>query len=717
MTQPFTAAAHYDVLGLLVQVAVLLLTARVFGELAQRWGQPAVVGELLAGIVLGPTLLSGMFPAVGALILPQTRVQGSLLEVVSLLGAMFLMLITGLETDLTLIRRHARTAIGVSVGGILTTFSSGLLLGLSLPDDLLIDPDKRLVFALFVATAMSISAIPVIAKVLMDLNLLRRDVGQTIIAAGMSDDTMGWIMLSIVAGLASGASVEASTLLRAVGNVAIFMGLSFTVGHWVVQRSIPWVQNHVISRDKVLSVLVLGMFVWGAFSLALGLEAVLGALVVGILFGRVSSLNVEVIRRLESIALGIFTPIFFAVAGLKVDLRPLLDLRTFMMALLVIAVACVGKIAGTYLGARLIGGRDHWTALSYGAGLNARGAMEIIVATIGLSLGILTQTMFSIIVLMAMVTSLMAPTALRWVLARVATNPEEQRRLEQEALRATNLVSNLRRVLLPVRVRPSEGGSGQSVAARILERLSAHTPLSITLLTVTQPETALQSDRFLAALGGLFPHQQLTYKVIHGDDLGDIILNEAQNDYDLLVLGAPQSEDQRGTIFTPMVDRVVRLAPCPTLLIHGQQLPADWMPRRILVPTNGSVEARHAAEVAFALCTTGEEVVDLLTVIEELTDAHHLDASGAVLARQLHAGQLIVKELAELGAAFGVSTSGAVLVGTSPESLILQHAATAECDLIILGTSVRPASDHLYLGPRVERMLRNATCPVIVVNT
>src|SRR5690606_31548945 len=128
-------------------------------------------------------VLSSLLPFLGEWIVPQTEVQGYLLEVVSLIGAMFLLLITGLETDLALIRRHARTAIGVSFGGITVTFLTGFLLGQNLPDFLLADSDQRLIFALFVATAMSISAIPVIAKVLMDLNLMRRDVGQTIIAA------------------------------------------------------------------------------------------------------------------------------------------------------------------------------------------------------------------------------------------------------------------------------------------------------------------------------------------------------------------------------------------------------------------------------------------------------------------------------------------------------------------------------------------------------
>jgi K+:H+ antiporter len=161
---PFTAAPHHDVLVLIIRIAVLLFTARALGEAAQRLGQPSVVGGILAGIVLGPSLLSGFVPAINGWLVPQTKVQGYLLEVVSLIGAMFLLLITGLETDLTLIRRHARTAIGTAAGGLIIPFATGFLLGLHLPDFLLVDTGRRLVFALFIAAFMSISAIPVIAK-------------------------------------------------------------------------------------------------------------------------------------------------------------------------------------------------------------------------------------------------------------------------------------------------------------------------------------------------------------------------------------------------------------------------------------------------------------------------------------------------------------------------------------------------------------------------
>jgi Kef-type K+ transport system membrane component KefB/nucleotide-binding universal stress UspA family protein len=718
MNQVFTAASHHDVLVLLVQISVLLLTARLLGELAQRLGQPTVVGEILAGIILGPSLLSGFVPFINEWIVPQTPVQGYLLEVISLMGAMFLLLITGLETDIALIRRHARTAIGVSFGGIIFTFATGFLLGQFLPDDLLVDPENRIVFALFVATAMSISAIPVIAKVLMDLNLIRRDVGQTIIASGMSDDTIGWILLSIVAGLASGAAVTLGTVAQAVGSVLAFMVFSFTIGQWLVGRALYLTQNEIKSRDKVLSLVVICMFAWGALSQALNLEAVLGAFVLGILFSRLPNLPIEVVHRLESIALGVFTPVFFAVAGLKVNVRNLLEPRLLLIALLVILVATVGKVVGTYIGARLIGRRDHWTALSFGAGLNARGAMEIIIATIGLSLGILTQDMFSIIVVMAIVTSLMAPFALRYTLSRIQPEAQEMERLRREELNRDNLVANVHRVLLPVRRRQDDQHVAiQTIESVLLERLSRATELSVTLFNVTSSHDEAGSGQFLLNLSRQFPGQNLTRKVARGDQPVRLILDELHKDYDMLVMGASQRNRDSNTLFTPLVDQLVRFAPCPTLIVHGDRVQPDWQPRRILVPTNGTRAARRAAEVAFALAAGGAAEVFILNVLQQNSSSYVANPVSSLADRQLAVAHQFVEQLRDLGQAQDVQTFGDVETGAEIEATIIRYARQYEIDLIVLGTGIHAASDRLYLGPRVERILSEAPCPVVIVNT
>lgn len=716
----FSAAPHHDVLMLVIQVGILLLAARTLGEVARRLGQPSVVGEILAGIILGPSLLSSLFPEFGHLMIPQNEVQGYLLETVSLLGAMFLMLITGLETDIKLIKRHARTAIGVSFGGITITFATGFLLGQYLPDFLVADPDNRLIFELFVAVSMSISAIPVIAKVLMDLDLMRRDIGQTIIAAGMSDDTTGWILLSIVAGLASGEAVTAGTVLQIVGSVVAFMLLSFTLGRWLVRKLLIFVQDEVESTDRLLTLVVVMMFVWGAITQALNLEAVLGAFVIGILFGMMPRLPESVIHNLESVALAIFAPIFFAVAGLKVNMLNLLEPTLILITLLVIAVATLGKVAGTYFGARVIGGKDHWSALSFGAGLNARGAMEIIIATIGLNLGILAQDMFSIIVVMAMATSLMAPSALRWVLKRVEIGTEEEERLKKEEMEAESLIAGVHRILLPVRFRSDDLDelTIQSVESKVLELLGRESELSVTLFTVARDNNEDECKEYLDELSEYFTQDEIVTKVVGEQNIGDAILDEAKKDYELLVLGATEQQTNSSHLFSPLVDYLARVAPCPTLIVQGHKIDEQWSPERILVPTNGSEAAKNAVDLGLFLAKSDRrrEVSILNVVIDHYADTpYHVRKFKK--DNEIKIANNIMSDLQEMGEAMGVKTQTLVERGESPEQAIYNFTVDNEIDLVILGTNVRPGSHRLYLGHRVEKILQQSPCPVLILNT
>lgn len=713
---PFTAAPHHDVMLLVFQVGVLLFAARALGELAQRFGQPAVLGEISAGIILGPSCLSGVAPLASHWVLPQTYLQGYLLEVISMIGAMFLLLITGLETDLPLIRRHARTAIGTAAGGIVLPFASGYVLGQWMPESLLAQSGERLVFALFLATAMSISAIPVIAKVLIDLNLMRRDIGQTIIAAGMIDDTAGWILLSVVTGLATGVGIGALGIARAVGQVVAFMVLSVTVGRWLVAKALDIVQDEVLSPHRLLTLVVCFTFLWGALAQALRLEAMLGAFVMGVVFGQMPRLPETVPDNLKAIALGIFAPIFFAVAGLKVNVVHLLAPNLFAMTALVIVVACAGKVIGAYAGARLIGRCNRWTALAFGAGMNARGAMEIIVATIGLRLGILTQDTFSMIVLMALTTSMIAPSALRSALRRIQPAEEETRRLRQEALAQGSLIARARRVLLPVRLRDGDGSSMRTITAYVLQRLGASADLSVTLLNVVEPGARANGIEFLEKLNGLVPGKQLVKKVVEAPRAADAILDEAQKDYDVLVLGASEGKSSSRVLFTPLVDYLVRVAPCTTMIVHGPPFLEAWSPQRMLVPTNGTLTARRGGELAFALAASGrEEVVVLNVVIQDRTSYRRALRVGAI-ERQLGSGYQIVQELCTLGESVGARTKAEVRVGTDPEKTILETVQKSGIELIILATDLRPGSDRLFLGPNVERVLIRAPCPVIVVN-
>lgn len=699
----FTAASHDEVLQLVLQIALLLAFARLLGGLAQRLHQPSVVGEILAGVILGPSLLSGVFPALGEWILPQTAVQGFLLETVALIGVMFLLVVTGLETDLNLIRRKARTAVGVAVGGLLLPFASGLALGYWIPDDLLADPSQRTVFMLFVATALSISAIPVLAKVLIDLDLMRRDIGQTLLAAGMIDDITGWTLLGVVTALASAAAVSATSILQTVGLVVVFLMATATIGTWVVEKGISFVQDRFRGQDLMLTLVVVLAFAWGGFSQALHLEPVLGAFAIGILFGRSPRLPADTIRKIESVAMAVFAPIFFAVAGLKVDISGILEPRLLWMTLAVIAVATFGKVVGAYAGARLISGQDHWSGLAYGSGLNARGALEIIIATIGLSLGILGQEMFSIIVVMAIVTSVMAPVALRYTVARTRPDEEEQIRLRQEAALHGSFLGQVQRVLIPVRAPKGELSHTRELQISLLHRLSRLREMSITLITVVASEERSQAAKYLSTLEERFAHADIVQRVVIGDDPTSAILGEVEKDYDLMVLGTPRIGTESDSLFGSLIDDLVKLSPCPTLLVRGVE--SEKGLRRILVPTNGTQAARRAAELAFAIAGADTEVEGLHIVTPSLIGSQREMTSD------------VTAELEEVGQALGKTPRTWVRHDSSAESGILAFVEERMPDLMILGTQVRAGTTRLHLGPGVDRLVTEAPCPVLVLNS
>jgi Kef-type K+ transport system membrane component KefB len=702
----FQAASHSEVLRLVVQVAALLLTARLLGGIATRLRQPSVVGEILAGVVLGPSLLSGLVPSLGEWVLPQTEVQGYLLEVVALIGVMLLMVVTGLETDLDLIRRKAGTALGVSVGSLVLPFATGLGLGYLIPTDLVGEPGQRTVFALFLATALSISAIPVLAKVLMDLDLMRRDIGQTLLAAAMLNDAAGWTLLGLLTALASAPVVTAGTIARTVGTVLVFVVASATVGAVLVRRGLALIQDRFPGRDHILSFVVALAFGWGALSQALHLEPVLGAFAIGVLFGRSRRLPADAVRKLESMAVAVFSPIFFAVAGLKIDIPAILEPRLLAMTLLVIGVATLGKVAGAYLGARWLSRQDHWSALAYGSGLNARGAIEIIIASIGLSLGILTREMFSIIVVMAIVTSLMTPVALRYAVSRVQLEEEERERLEREAALQDSFVGSLRRILIPVRAMPESLGRAREVQAALVRQLASAREITVTLLTVTTSDQRQLAARYLGRMAELFDLEHLMTRVVVADDSVAAILREAEKDYDLMVLGSPSDDGSRDSPFGEIIDDLVKLSPCPTMVVRGAVRGESRVPRRLLVATTGTLASRRATELAFAVATPTTEV----TGIHIVSTNHDLPVRGDLAAE-------VTADLQRVGLALGHAADTKVRRAHDPETGILDAIEELAADLLVVGTSVRAGTTRVRLGPRVEYLARHAPCPVVIVNS
>ncbi|HEX6347402.1 cation:proton antiporter [Umezawaea sp.] len=425
LAAPVSPIGAHQMLVFLLQVSLLLGTAFLLGRLAIRVKMPALVGELAAGVLLGPSLLAHALPALSAWLLPTNPEQIHLLDAVGQLGVLLLVGLTGMHIDLGLVRRKGKTAAWVSTGGLLVPLGLGFAVGMVLPTSLIAEGTERDVFALFLGVAMCVSAIPVIAKTLLEMRLLHRNIGQLIISSAAVDDIVGWSLLSIVSAMAT-TGLRAGLVLFTVGCLLVVAVVALLIGRPLVRKSLEYA-NRSSDPGVTVAVVVLLLVLSAAGTHALGLEPILGTFVCGVLLSSSGLLDRTKLAPLRTFVMAVLAPIFFATAGLRMDLTALREPAVLGAAVLVLAVAIGGKFIGAYIGART-GKLTHWEGLALGAGLNARGVVEVVVAMVGLRLGVLTTETYTIIILVAVVTSLMAPPTLRYAVGRITETTEEQDR-------------------------------------------------------------------------------------------------------------------------------------------------------------------------------------------------------------------------------------------------------------------------------------------------
>jgi Kef-type K+ transport system membrane component KefB len=423
---PVAPLSAHQLLVFLLQVGLLLGLALALGRLARRLGMPAIVGELFAGVLMGPSLLDHMAPGFAAWLLPHRPDQQHLLDAVGQVGVLLLVGVTGMHVDLDLIKRQRLTSIRVGTGGLLLPLAAGLGLGIVLPASLVPPGTDRTVFAWFMGVAMCVSAIPVIAKTLMEMRLLHRDIGQQIVTSAVVDDAIGWLLLSVVSAMAT-TGVHAAGLARSMLSLAGVVAFAVVLGRPIVR-----VVMRLVGRSEEAGVcvtaVVLVMFLCAAGTQALGMESVLGAFIGGVLISSAGwGAGSPQLTSLRTFVMAVLAPLYFATAGLRTDMTALARPAVAVAAAAVLLVAVTGKFAGAYAGARA-SRLGHWPALSLGAGLNARGVIGLVIATIGLRLGVLSTAMYTIVVLMAIVTSVMAPPILRYTVRRIKVTSEEQHR-------------------------------------------------------------------------------------------------------------------------------------------------------------------------------------------------------------------------------------------------------------------------------------------------
>ncbi|MFC1508347.1 cation:proton antiporter [Candidatus Omnitrophota bacterium] len=401
----------HDITIVLLDLGILLGLSRFLGEVARRYRQPMVIGEILAGIIVGPTILGNLSPELQQLLFPMRKNTLIALEGLTTVAVVLLLLVAGIEINLSSVWKQGRTALLVSFFGIITPFMLGFGVSYTWPEFLGLSPGSDLLtFSLFFGTALSISALPVIARILMDMNLLKSDMGILVIASAAFNDLIGWIIFSIVLSMMGAGAVFGHSPVQTVIFTAVFTVLMLTVVRKAVDRILPWLERHTVWPGGILGFVFAFTMICAAAIQWFGVHATFGAFLVGIAIGDSEHLTERTKDVITQFAMNIFAPLFFAFIGLRINFIASFNFSLFFV---VFMLACAGKIIGCSLGARW-GGMSGKESLAVGFGMNARGAMEIILGLLALEYGLIQDDLFVALVVMAIGTTMISGPVMEW---------------------------------------------------------------------------------------------------------------------------------------------------------------------------------------------------------------------------------------------------------------------------------------------------------------
>jgi len=728
----------------IAELALLLLVGRLMGEAAQRIGQPSVMGQLIGGLLLGPSFFGVLWPSGQHAVFPMDGAQKSMIDAVSELGILMLLLLTGMETDLQLVRRVGRAAIAAALAGVAVPFACGFALGELLPAEFLPNPDARVVTAIFLGTALAISSVKIVAVVVREMNFMRRDLGQIIVASAILEDTIGWVIIAVAFGLAAAGTIDLWSVGDAVIGTGLFMLASFTLGRPIVFRLIRWANDNFRSDFPVITTILIIMAIMALTTQLIGVNTVLGAFVAGILIGQSPILTRHIDEQLRGLIVALFMPVFFGVAGLNADLTILRSPALALLAVGLIGIASIGKFAGAFIGGT-VGGLSRAESLALGCAMNARGSTEVIVASLGLSTGLLTQNLFTLIVTMAIVTTTAMPTMLRWSLKRLPLRKKERLRLEREELDAKGFVTNLERLLLA-----TDDSANGKFAAQLAGIIAGSGGKPTTILDLTdkakrsKPETkpeamdeyaakARQKSEQKSGKGSAKPDgehfeeavksaaEATTALEAHPDEeksakvevitrrhaLGpEALADEARKGYDLLVVGIANTRDPKGG-FSKDLSLITQSFGGPLAVVDTRGRGRDLSRLRygrILIPVTGTEVSRRGVEVGLILARASDAQVTALYVTRANSSASRHTPSRRLVMRRNELA--VLKEVAALAERYDVPLRSTTRADMAPDEAILREAGRGY-DLIVLGVSRRPG-DVLFFGNTAAAVLERS---------
>lgn len=401
-----------NIIRFLLDISLMLFLAKIFAELFNKIGQPSIVGEIIAGIVLGPTIFGTLMPSAFSWLFPHNGDSKIALDGIVNLAVILLLLISGLEVDLSVVVKEGKTAFLTGIMGIIFPFILGFAAAYFFPTILGIKDEKmQMAFALFMGTALSISALPVIVKTLMDLDIFKSEIGHIIVSAAMFNDLIGWLIFSVILGMI-GANNHGLSFNQTLIFIIAFTLIIILVVRKLINKILPLIQQKMKYPGGVINfILILGLL-GATFTEYIGIHAIFGAFIMGIAVGDSVHLTENTKEIIQQFITNIFAPLFFVSIGLTVNF---IDNFNFLIVGVILVFAFAGKVIGCSIGAKLAGINNN-VSLAIGFGMNSRGAMEIILGILAYQYGLIHANVFVALVIMALITSVSSAPFMKYFL-------------------------------------------------------------------------------------------------------------------------------------------------------------------------------------------------------------------------------------------------------------------------------------------------------------
>ncbi len=394
----------------ILQLITIIAVSQLCASLFKKIGQPAVMGEIIAGILLGPSLMGALLPGFSSFIFPASSLGN--LQMLSQIGLILFMFVVGMELDLTVIKKKANTTLIISIASIVVPYTLGVLLSYFLYKKYAPANIPFYSFSLFIGIAMSITAFPVLARVIKDRNISGTKLGNIAITCAAIGDIVAWCLLAFIIAIVKAGSVGAS-LYTLFATLLYIAAMLFIVKPLLKKLSLQKTENKLMKRSTIALIFVV-LLVSSYCCEVIGIHALFGAFMAGVIMPVEWSFRKIIIDKIEDVALVLLLPLFFVLNGLRTQIGLLTDASLWLTCLWIILAAVIGKFGGSAIAAKLTG-ESTFTSLSIGALMNTRGLVELVVLNIGYDLGILTPQVFTMMVIMALVTTLMASPILNLI--------------------------------------------------------------------------------------------------------------------------------------------------------------------------------------------------------------------------------------------------------------------------------------------------------------